>query len=179
MWSVRAAETTGPILREWLIAAGTLSAAGVAVYVGVVREWRRRPKLSLDYTGTTGGDAVVVDANRHLSPPEVAYVRLRVVANAGRRAAEGVEVMVVSARETAPRKGYPPRSPPGFSIEGQLLACSNSPPMTTSQTVPPGSHRLVDLLRVEKVDAAEGAASLTRCPATDRKVSSERACASA
>jgi hypothetical protein len=46
----QAAESTERSVREWLIAAGTIGATMAAVYVGVIRERLRLPKLSLEYS---------------------------------------------------------------------------------------------------------------------------------
>jgi hypothetical protein len=151
----QAAESTEQSIREWAIAAGTVGATVVALYIGVWRERLRRPKLSLQYSGPDTGDAAVITVGRMRWTS--AYVRLRVTAPKRRAAAEGVEVMVVDAREIKPRSGFP-RSD-GAAIEGQLLAWSNSDPTNTRLTIPPGIHRHIDLIRVDKVDTASGGAA--------------------
>jgi hypothetical protein len=100
------AESTEQSIRDWAIAVGTVGATMVALYIGVWRERWRRPKLSLEYHGPTGGDAVVVrDVHFWGALTDVAYVRLRVVASKRRTAADNVEVMVLGVRELAPREG--------------------------------------------------------------------------
>ena len=128
-------ESTAQSIREWAIAVGTVGATVVAVYVGVLREWRRRPRLSLEYGGQRTGDAVVV-----LIGPlrgQAAYVRLRVAAATRRSAAEDVEVMILAAREIEPREGYPPNPDP-IAIDGQLLVWSNT--NATRLTIPPVTY---------------------------------------
>ncbi len=152
----QAAESTSQSVREWLIAVGTVGATFVAVYVGVLREWRRRPKLTLEYRGPAGGDAVVV--REQPGNKAAAYVRLRVAAAKRRTAADDVEVMVLRARvpspaddeELRPEHMNPEYLPVGdIALDGQLLAWSNALGMTRL-TIPPGTHRHLDLLRIVK-----------------------------
>jgi hypothetical protein len=124
------------VLREWLIAVGTVGATVVALYLGVVRDQWRRPNLSLEYGGPTTGDAVVVRARPPHLHTDVAYVRLRVVPAKRRAAAEDVEVMILGAREIEPRQGYPP-SADDITIDGQLRVWSNA--ATTRLMIPPGT----------------------------------------
>ncbi len=153
-----APESTADSVREWFIAVGTVGATIVALYVAVFRERWRRPKLSLEYGGPTSSDAVIVGPNPDYLPQPVAYVRLRVVAARRRRAAEDVEVMILSARELAPRQTFPARAEPSIQIDGQLLRWSNSTPTVIRLTIPPGTHRHLDLVRVDKSLAAAGEA---------------------
>jgi hypothetical protein len=157
----QAAESTEQSIRDWAIAAGTLGAIVVALYIGVWRERRHRPKLSLAYHGPEGGDAVVVRKVRD-GPlaVDVAYVRLRVVAKKRRAAADDAEVMVLRVTELAPREGYQPQTD-NVTIEGQLLGWSNVVPTTTRLTIPPGVHRHLDLVRVDKSAPDIAAAQIT------------------
>ena len=142
----------GQVVREWLVAFGTIGATFVAVYVGVLRERWRRPKLSLEYGGPSNGDAVEAHGeNRWVG----AYVRLRVTAAKRRYAAEDVEVMVLGARELEAREGNPPASG-GIAIDGQLLGWSNTE--STRMTIPSDTHRHLDLLHIIKAETASGAA---------------------
>jgi hypothetical protein len=140
----QASESSGQILRESLIAVGTIGATAIAVYVGVIRDWRRRPKLSLEYGGPEVNDAVVVGVGQDPEDLDAAYVRLRVVAAKHRSAAEGAEVMIVSARELKPRQGRTPRTG-GIALEGQLRTWSNTEQTITGLVIPPGIARHVDL----------------------------------
>jgi hypothetical protein len=144
-------ESTWQSIREWAIAVGTVGATLMAVYVGVLREWRRRPKLTLLYGGPTAGDAVVVKELPGLT--SAAYVRLRVVAAKRRSAAEDVEVMILRARVPSPTDDVelnPEYLPFGdIALDGQLLAWSNAYG-ATRLTIPPGTHRHLDLVRIVK-----------------------------
>ena len=114
------------IVREWFIAAGTVGATVVALYIGVLRERWRRPELSLEYHGPNGGDALVVGVVEG-NPNELAkaaYARLRVIAAEHRSAAEDVEVMILSAKELRPRRGYPP-NPDEIALVGQGVWASS------------------------------------------------------
>ena len=152
-------DSAGKELSNWLIAVGTIGATFAAVYVGVFREWRRRPKLTLEYQGPpatsdavppTTKDAVVVKSQRDYM---AAYVRLRVRARKRKSAAEDVEVMVLHCRETATRKDHPSVDP--IPIDGLLLVWANTPGLTR-MTIPPDTPRYLDLLRVDKPVAAGG-----------------------
>jgi hypothetical protein len=148
----QASQPVGQVVREWLVAFGTIGATFVAVYVGVLRERWRRPKLSLEYGGPSNGDAVEAHGeNRWVG----AYVRLRVTAAKRRYAAEDVEVMVLGARELEAREGNPPASG-GIAIDGQLLGWSNTE--STRMTIPSDTHRHLDLLHIIKAETASGAA---------------------
>src|SRR5947209_3345025 len=149
----QAVETTQQAISEWFTAIGTFGAAAIAVYVGVIREYLRRPALSVEYGGPDSGDAVVVLANLNTLPPDVAYVRVRVVCGTGRSTAEDVEATVIRVRELHPRPGVPPRDADA-AIGGQLLVWSNTSPPTTRANVPAGVHRYLDLLRVIRSEAA-------------------------
>lgn len=122
------------------------------MYVGVLRERWRRPKLSLEYGGPSNGDAVETRAADGWTG---AYVRLRVRAAKRRYAAEDVEVMVLGARELEPRANELP-APGGIAIEGQLLGWSNT--KSTRMTIPSDTHRHLDLLHIVKAETASGAA---------------------
>jgi len=74
-------ESAGQIVREWLTAIGTVLAVFAAVYVGVIRDRLRRPSLTLAFDPETS-DRVVVEVGAY-GPPDVAYVRLRVLPSAG------------------------------------------------------------------------------------------------
>jgi hypothetical protein len=148
-----AAQSAGEVAREWLIAFGTVGATFVAVYVGVLRERWRRPKLTLEYGGPSHGDAVVAQSADGWAG---AYVRLRVTAAKRRYAAEDVEVMVLGVRELEPRETYPPASG-GVAIDGQLLGWSNTE--STRMTIPSDTHRHLDLLHIVKSETASGTAS--------------------
>ena len=125
----QAAESTEQTIRDWLIAAGTVGATMAAVYIGVIRERLRLPKLSLEYSPHTE-DAVVVGT---VGGSESAFVRLRVVAARNKKAAEDVEVMILDAAETLSRPGWRNASKP-FALGGQLLKWSNTDGAPRSQT---------------------------------------------
>jgi hypothetical protein len=147
-----AVQSAWQIAREWMIAVGTVGATIVAVYVGVLRERWRRPKLSLEYGGPSSGDAVETRKDEWAG----AYVRLRVMAAKRRSAAEDVEVMVLGARELEPREGCQ-RASGNIAIDGQLLNWSNTE--STRMTIPSDTHRHLDLLHIKKPEAASGTAS--------------------
>jgi hypothetical protein len=156
---VEASESTEKSLREWLIAVGTIGAAFAAVYVGALRERWRRPKLNLEYEAPPAASdavapiathAVVVRSQRGFV---AAYVRLSVRVKKRKSAADDVEVLVVSCRETATREDHEPVDP--IPIDGLLLVWANTPGITRA-TISPGTPRYLDLLRVDKTDTSEG-----------------------
>lgn len=146
---------------EIVTAVGAILAVGVSVYVGVLRDRFRRPKLSLSFaplkTDSSSTDEIVVEDPT--GTVEAAYVRLKVVTAKRRRAAEGVEVMVLSARGLVARPGHAPIL--GFStipIDGMLLRWSNTDPTQsiTRLVIPSGIYRHVDLLRVDRAPSGIG-----------------------
>jgi hypothetical protein len=145
----------------WIVltAIGTVGAVVVALYVSVWRDYRRRPKLSLEFDpAPESADIQILDTAPFHPQPQQAWVRLRVISERRRSAAEEAEVMIVAARETGPRQ--PVQLSPGLQaihtrasslpipIEGQLLIWSNSEQVRLN--IPPGIHRHVDLLCVTR-----------------------------
>jgi len=141
---------------DWFTAIGTVGAVLVALYIGVIRDLLRRPRLSLAFEPGTS-DAIVIRAERQESLGiyategmatvpirfDVARLRLRVANGSGHLAAEDVEVTVTGAREL---------NRPGqqlLRIDGQSLSFSNSSPIATRMTVSPGGERHVDLAHLE------------------------------
>jgi hypothetical protein len=143
--------TTGQVWREWLTAVGTVGATAAAVYVGVLRVWRRAPKLSLE----PSEDDAPSD-RRIVGRPDgrLAFVRARVVASGHRHAAESVEVMILDSREIRARPGARPES--SLRLEGTLLKWGNV--LSTQLTIPPGIHRYIDLVRIRHSAVKEGGA---------------------
>lgn len=145
-------------VREWLIAAGTIGAVVVALYVGVIRERLRRPSLSLHFAGPDEEDAVIVQSMSPMVtmpgsvPVETAYLRLRARNKEGRDTAEDVEVLVERVRELEPRVGNPPAASP--ALGNWPLPWSLSDPTTTRLNIPPGVERHVDLAHVYRDAAA-------------------------
>ncbi len=155
--------SSGQVWSEWFTAVGTVGAAAVAVYVGVIRDRQRRPDLDLIFESSEQ-DRIVLSVDPR-DPPDVAYVRLRVVAKPRRFAAEGVEVMVSRVRRLSVQSNSSPVSDEAAKIEGMLLLWSNTETWTktgaeTGQTrlnvIPPGAQRHVDLLQVRRADTSEG-----------------------
>jgi hypothetical protein len=155
---MRFACVSADAVREWLIAAGTIGAVVVALYVGVIRERLRRPSLSLHFDGPDEEDAVIVQSLSQMAtmagrtPIDTAYLRLRVRNKEGRNTAEDVEVLVERVRELAPRIGNPPAPPP--TLGNWPLPWSLSSPTTTRLSIPPGVERHVDLAHVYRDAAA-------------------------
>ncbi len=148
-------ESTAQAVREWLVAFGTVGATFVAVYVGVLREWRRRPRLALTYGGPAARDAVVATVAPSMT--DAAFVRLRVTAARHKTAAEDVEVMVLRAEEIEPRTRSQ-RHTNGIAIDGLLLGWSNT--LATRLYIPPGTYRHLDLLWVDGPSRGSKAAAV-------------------
>jgi hypothetical protein len=150
-------------LREWLIAAGTLSAAGVAAYVGVIRDWWQRPSLSLRFDRESMNDALVAgwmathpDGSAQLDTKGIritgrsAYVRIRARNEPRKRTAEEVEVLVEAVRLSPPKKGSVNHSRDSESLGDLPLAVSNSTPTRVTLNIPPGVERHFDLVHVKR-----------------------------
>ena len=81
----------------------------------------------------------------------MAWYRLRVVARPGRRTAETVEVMVVSAVEYVGGIEADTRE---IGVDDRSLIWSNTPGDTT-RDLPAGTSRFVDVAYVEKADLSQ------------------------
>jgi hypothetical protein len=117
---------------------GTIGATTAAIYYGGIREWRRRPKLTLKFELGTA-DAVEVPTTKE--GELAAFLRLRVRNESGRATADDVEVTISSAREM----GDKPRE---VDLDGRLLPYSNTDPPVVRLHLPPGAERHVDLAYV-------------------------------
>jgi hypothetical protein len=140
-------------LRDWLAALGTVAAVLVALYVGVWRSWRQRPSLSLifdDSIGLTDLTEITTQGGTLAG-----YVRFRVQAKKGKRAAEDVEVLVLSVKEATLGQTWKMIG----AVENWPLVWSNVFPPTTKVNLAPGVARHVDLLHIYK-DGREGALPL-------------------
>jgi hypothetical protein len=127
----------GEPVAAWLTAVGTVGATWAALYVGAIRDWWRRPKLTLLFDHGTS-DAVEVGTTTSLF---AAYVRLRVRNETGKATAEDVEVIISGASEL----GGKPRE---VDLDGRLLTYSNTEPPAVRLHLPPGGERHVDLAYV-------------------------------
>lgn len=131
---------------DTLTAVGTaLSAvaASVAVWVAIVQPKRRRPRLKLLYPQhgreLVVADVEVTDGDRVPS----AWIRLAVEAEAGRDAAEDVEIVILAITELAARTGSS-LSKDDPMLSGLSLALSSSQGLS-SASVPAGGYRIFDL----------------------------------
>jgi hypothetical protein len=172
------AESTAQSVRDWVIAVGTFLAAFAAVWVGIVREWWRRPALSLEHRDSSHGDDVVAR-----TPKGYPWAWLRLCVHAGRRsAAEDVEVMILAGEEVETRDGGHVATP--LPLGGQLLVWSHTggdwpTPGSPRVTIPAGTYRLVDLLYVDQRENGRSALAhlaVAKPPTDDRlyQVSSRR-----
>jgi hypothetical protein len=131
-------------VRQWVIAFGTLIAAGAAVYVGVIREWRSQPKLSLHFDPDDSTDAQLVGL---LHSGTAAFARLRVKNQPRRKTAEEVEIVVWRVEILVPD---PTRRHTKSPLSDLSLAVSNTEPQPTSKVnIAPGAERHIDFVHVE------------------------------
>jgi hypothetical protein len=135
-------------VREWLIAAGTLGATSVALYVGVLRDRRRRPNLSIEeFKPGDKADAQIVGMGPIGGSVHTkgGYARLRVYNEKGKDTAEEVQVLVERVRLG---DGNEIRD---SEYLGELpLAVSGSWPTETHLNLPPGLGRHFDCVHVRK-----------------------------
>jgi hypothetical protein len=131
---------TGSRVLDWLAAVGTMLAAIVAVWVGVLRVRLVRPRLSID---DPGGVEVVT----HYGESAHTYRRTRLlVTNRGKSVAEDVEILL-SARRVGPRSAddgstWDLESAPLTWDLGREYPKKDSPTIT----IPPGATRPILLL---------------------------------
>lgn len=131
-------------VREWLIAFGTISATGAAVYIGVIRERYQRPRLSLSFDWGRTDDAQLVGL---ATGQRAAYARLRIGNAPKKRMAERVEVRVQQVVIVEPK---PAGKIQPIQLADSALAVSLSSPTTSELDVAPGSERHVDFVHVEE-----------------------------
>lgn len=144
-------------LREWLIAAGTLGAVIVSLYVSVWTERVRRPSLSLLFSDPPESTDKLLSTT-HDDTARAAAVRLRVKNKPRRRTAREVEVLIqriwAENGERVRVEDWPLRWAWAFSDTGDTP--------TTVTTVPPGVSRRVLLFWVE--ETSPGSMSLGNWP---------------
>jgi hypothetical protein len=134
---VQTHETTWQVVREWMIAFGTVLAVAVAVLTALISGLWRKPRLSLHHERDHVGDEVVLLDATSLGSGGIASVRLRVRNKRGKRAAEDVEVLIGHVESE--------RMFEGTLLANRALRVSNSDPPTNRVTVPPGVERHFDL----------------------------------
>lgn len=135
---------------DYAAALGTIGAVAVALYVGVVREWRRRPRLSLHFSELYPSDQIVAGVDvAGGATTSGAYMRLRVRNGPGKHAAEDVEVIVLEVRPLPEKeRGGRPSFRRALALGDQNLVWSGSLPTATRFTIPPGLERHVDFVHV-------------------------------
>jgi hypothetical protein len=137
--------------REWIIAGatvaaalGTLAAVLVALYRETWREWRSRPRLTLDLDPTWSERNLDLFWQQGSSPAH--WARLRVSNATGRRSAHDVEVLV-TAFYTVDQEEEDWQPP----LDTRPLPWSNTPPVdgaeVTEAQIPPGVSRHLDVLQ--------------------------------
>jgi hypothetical protein len=137
------------------VALGTVTAASAAVYFGGVRQFRRRPALSLDYVPRNPEDAQVVGIYAQDSDggwyqqTQGAYVRFEVSNAPGKDTAENVEVMIDHAGVDRPDGSFHHARLGGFPL-AWANTWSATEGATTRLSVPPGVSRRVDLVSVRE-----------------------------
>jgi len=141
----------GTTVLDWLTAIGTVGAVVVALYIGVIRERRRQPSLSLTFEQLDPPDALEVPENRGTEKTTlIVYIHLLVSNRKGRHAAQDVEVIVTNVREMSARDGQ--SAVRGrITLGDQSLRWSNSSQEAkrTYTSIPAGVTRRVDFVRVE------------------------------
>lgn len=147
--------------REWLVAGatiaaalGTIAAVLIALYRETWREWRSRPKLSLNLDSTWSEASRDLFWQQGSAPAH--WARLRVVNASGRRSAQDVEVLVTAfyALGGDDERWQPP-------LDTRPLPWSNTPPqggnVVTEAQIPPGVSRHLDLLQFPAPGVSDGA----------------------
>jgi hypothetical protein len=141
----QAPESSGTMIREWIAAIGTLSAVWLSFYIGVWREWKRRPLVGLTFDPEdfvrVGGAASPPDSDEQL-PADLAVVRLRIQNAEHKVVAEDAEVIVLGVTEVEAHPGKPRAS---IKLDGQSLVWTNSNPLANRIAIPAGVFRRVDL----------------------------------
>jgi hypothetical protein len=116
--------------REWILviatvgaAIGTLGATALALWASVLKEWRRRPVLSLHFAPRSQDAQVVMAVKPGGSATRAAFARLRVGNAAGKVPAQNVEY---------------PSAPAQMQSAAELLPCPTVPksPFRGGQTAP-------------------------------------------
>src|SRR4051794_11264626 len=98
-----------PSILDWLTGIGTMGAAVIALYIGVIRERLREPSLALSFVQLDPPDALEVPENRGTDKTTlIVYIHLLVSNRARRHAAHEVEVIVTNVTEIRPRPGQKP-----------------------------------------------------------------------
>ncbi len=128
----------------------TLSAvaAGLAVWVAIVQPNRRRPRLTI-LEPKHDRELVVADLSGGIPS---AWIRLAVEVEAGREAAEDVEIVILNLTEIESRPGHD-RGTRNPRLSGLSLGLSSSEGRSAA-AVPAGGFRIYDLASTWK--AADG-----------------------
>jgi hypothetical protein len=135
-------------------ALGSAVAAGAAVYIGVLLPKTRQPVLRIDRP-SVGTELML--AKTEIAENEFrdsAWVRLRVSAARGKDSATDVEILVLDAREVAPRAALE-RSVAGAGLSGFRLnwTAGDGPRVH----IPAGASRIFDLCQVIRPEQGETA----------------------
>lgn len=132
-------------LREWLIAAGTVGAVVVALWITLRQEYlarRRRPSLSLGSPGIAAEEVSRADATGlPVVTGRAVYLRLAVTNAIGKDAAADVEVLLSQIRR-------PSLDSDTDMVDVSFPGFGWTHAGTTRLTVPPGVTRHIDLGRV-------------------------------
>jgi hypothetical protein len=144
-------------LTQWLIAAGSLASALIALALAFgLKEWIFRPRIDLILRNEERQDEISdrVVTKRITTGETAAFVRMRVY-NSGRTTARNVGIRLLETHRWDPAAQNWRRARP--ELDGWLLQPSNqheAKPDTLD--VVPGSDRLIDLASAEYTPGADG-----------------------
>jgi hypothetical protein len=119
-------------------AIGTVGATALALWVSVIRDWSRRPRVELHFDPESTGDFYVAALDR-LRGRYVGKLRLRVANESKHRTAEKVEVYVWRATDTESENEL---------FGGVPLQVSNLSDGESRFDLPPGTSRHIDLIGI-------------------------------
>lgn len=127
-------------------AVGSAVAALIAIYLGAVQGWWRRPKLKV-HKPRKDRELIIVPATLDTTKTQdSAWVRFRVSAANRKEAAEDVEVMILRVSEVEPREGSSLPTSSGPALAGLSLRWTDTDIARTH--IPAGAERIFNLAAV-------------------------------
>lgn len=143
---VLSAGNTAQLVATYIGAIGTIGAVVLALFLNVIRERLRRPRLTVSKPSTEHGDLVWFEGEP-LKPGSgrkdyyECYLRLRVHATAKRDTARSTRALLWKVER--------PERDPRLEVPDYLLKWSG-PSFDEAVAIPPGMFRRLDLLRYRK-----------------------------